>query len=125
LEFSYVNTSRIQDIEEAVKENTKAFFIETPQTDDEGGRFKDDIAVCKRQENTFDCGQYFNNFFYYTNITKYLYIPIYSSKTHTGFFQPLVYLFHTQMPVSKEKLFKYQFSLLRKFITVFLYQFSD
>ncbi|ABN53998.1 MAG TPA: PLP-dependent transferase [Hungateiclostridium thermocellum] len=30
LEFSYVNTSRIQDIEEAVKENTKAFFIETP-----------------------------------------------------------------------------------------------
>jgi len=30
LEFSYVNTSRIQDIEEAVKENTKAFFYETP-----------------------------------------------------------------------------------------------
>jgi len=26
LEFSYVNTSRIQDIEEAVKENTKAFL---------------------------------------------------------------------------------------------------
>lgn len=30
LEFSYVNTSKIQDIENSVKDNTKAFFIETP-----------------------------------------------------------------------------------------------
>ncbi len=30
VEFSYVNTSKIQDIENAVKDNSKAFFIETP-----------------------------------------------------------------------------------------------
>ena len=30
VEFSYVNTSKNQDIEKAVKDNSKGFFIETP-----------------------------------------------------------------------------------------------
>lgn len=30
IEFSYVDTSNIKDIKEAVKDNTKAFFVETP-----------------------------------------------------------------------------------------------
>ena len=30
MEFSYVDTSKIQDIEKAVKNNSKVFFIETP-----------------------------------------------------------------------------------------------
>jgi cystathionine gamma-synthase len=30
VEFSYVNTGKIQEIENAVKDNSKAFFIETP-----------------------------------------------------------------------------------------------
>ena len=30
MEFSYVDTSKIQDIEKAVKNNSKGFFIETP-----------------------------------------------------------------------------------------------
>ena len=30
IQFSYVDTSNIKDVEAAIKDNTKAFFVETP-----------------------------------------------------------------------------------------------
>jgi len=60
LEFSYVNTSRIQDIEEAVKENTKAFFIETPTNPMMKVADLKTISRFAKTGKYFDCGQYFS-----------------------------------------------------------------
>ena len=53
-EFTYLDMADMDQVEAALRPNTKMLYIETP-TDDESGRYRPSCTVCKKTRTAF-CG---------------------------------------------------------------------